>query len=315
MTMIRTSTPVETGKLPSQLGYKDCFTLLGSCFSDEIAGIMDSLFFNMMSNPTGTLYNPASIAAVIRRMDSREHFTMDDVEEIGNGIAAYSSFWHHSRFADTCPEEFLSKANDFMDKAAGHFGKSSVVIVTFGTSWAYRHEKKGIIVANCLKHDAREFKRFFLSPEETARIWSEEIIPAHKDKTWIFTVSPIRHLKDGLHGNALSKAALLAACEEICSRHSSCHYFPAFEIMNDELRDYRYYADDLVHPSTLAVRIIWEKFRSYAFTPETVALMDEAAKIRSGLEHRPLFPGLQDNAAFHEKYLKMKEDFLKKVMP
>ena len=310
--MIKTSTPAETGRLENPLGYKDSIMMLGSCFSDEMAAIMKSLYFNVSSNPTGTLYNPESIAGAIRRMDSGEHFTADDTEEVGAGIKAYCSFHHHTSFASASAEVFLEKANKALDDASGHFRTSGYMAVTFGTSWAYRHKGRGITVANCLRHGQKEFERFFLTADDTFRIW-DGIVKDFPEKTWIFTVSPIRHLKDGAHGNALSKAALLLAVDKLCACNANCRYFPAFEIMNDELRDYRYYAEDMAHPSRLAVKIIWEKFSEYALDSDSLALLSEAASVKAAANHRPLFPELAESESLLMKNRMREEDFIRKI--
>lgn len=310
--MIKTSTPAETGRLENPLGYKDSIMMLGSCFSDEMAAIMKSLYFNVSSNPTGTLYNPESIAGAIRRMDLGEHFTADDTEEVGAGIKAYCSFHHHTSFASASAEVFLEKANKALDDASGHFRTSGYMAVTFGTSWAYRHKGRGITVANCLRHGQKEFERFFLTADDTFRIW-DGIVKDFPEKTWIFTVSPIRHLKDGAHGNALSKAALLLAVDKLCACNANCRYFPAFEIMNDELRDYRYYAEDMAHPSRLAVKIIWEKFSEYALDTDSLALLSEAASVKAAANHRPLFPELAESESLLMKNRMREEDFIKKI--
>lgn len=310
--MIKTSTPAETGRLENPLGYKDSIMMLGSCFSDEMAAIMKSLYFNVSSNPTGTLYNPESIAGAIRRMDSGEHFTADDTEEVGAGIKAYCSFHHHTSFAAASAKTFLEKANKALDEASERFKAAEYIIATFGTSWAYRHKRREMTVANCLRHDQKEFERFFLAADDTFGIW-DEIVKDFPEKTWIFTISPIRHLKDGAHGNALSKAALLLAVDKLCAANTNCRYFPAFEIMNDELRDYRYYAEDMTHPSPVAVKIIWEKFCGYALDSESLALLPEAASVRAAVNHRPLFPELAENGTYTVKSRRREEDFIKKI--
>ena len=311
--MIKTSTPAETGRLENPLGYKDSIMMLGSCFSDEMAAIMKSLYFNVSSNPTGTLYNPESIAGAIRRMDSGEHFTADDTEEVGAGIKAYCSFHHHTSFASASAEVFLEKANKALDDASGHFRTSGYMAVTFGTSWAYRHKGRGITVANCLRHGQKEFERFFLTADDTFRIW-DGIVKDFPEKTWIFTVSPIRHLKDGLHGNQLSKANLLLAADQICRELDFCHYFPSYEILIDELRDYRFYADDMMHPSPLAIQYVWECFGNCYFSPSTFSFMKEWEKIRRGLAHRPFNPETEAHQAFLSQIL-LKIEELKEKFP
>ena len=165
---------------------------------------------------------------------------------------------------------------------------------------------------SCLRHNQKEFERFFLTADDTFGIWNG-IVKDFPEKTWIFTISPIRHLKDGAHGNALSKAALLLAVDKLCAANANCRYFPAFEIMNDELRDYRYYAEDMTHPSALAVKIIWEKFCEYALDTDSLALLSEAASVRAAANHRPLFPELAESESLLMKNRMREEDFIKKI--
>ena len=234
MTMIRTSTPVETEKLPSQLGYKDCFTLLGSCFSDEIAGIMDSLFFNMMSNPTGTLYNPASIAAVIRRMDSREHFTMDDVEEIGNGIAgAVFLYIRRAAFAKQNPAEKLG-FGQVCRPAGGVFeniGEQIGIIFLHdarafqGTDVLHRTVqdfKQGQVCPLVLKNSA-ELGRY--RPARTGERFSVRRVDGHGNAR---AVAYVLHdfPKFGYHGSSLLRAAARGVfCSIIAQKGANINNF------------------------------------------------------------------------------------------
>ena len=225
-----------------------------------------------MNNPFGVLFNPVSIANSISRLMTMEPFCMGDVVERdplygkNAGLSrpkSYVSFYHHGSFASPSPEEFLERANTSLQRTSEYFKDASVVIVTFGTSWVFRHKERDIIVSNCHKVPAYEFRRERLDVDEIVEIFSPLI--SHPEwganKKWIFTVSPIRHLKDGLHGNQISKAILLLAIEKMCASFDNAHYFPAYEIVLDELRDYKYFAEDTVHPSDETVRIVWERFR------------------------------------------------------
>jgi hypothetical protein len=182
--------------------------------------------------------------------------------EIGAGDQRICSFHHHTSFARTSPEEFLENANARLKEARAFFRDCNKVIITLGTSWCYRHIEKGFIVSNCLKRHPKEFARELLSSSETASML-REIMELCPDKEFIFTVSPIRHFKDGAHGNQLSKASLLLGIDEL-----GAEYFPAYEIMMDELRDYRFYAEDMCHPSSQAVNYIGERFLNWAL-PES----------------------------------------------
>jgi len=268
--------------------------ILGSCFSTEISRYIQAQGGDILINPFGVQFNPASIANSVRLLsDTGFLFTENDVIErdpfyrsennsaeknsskdsshipIAPCRGGFTSYYHHGSFTRATRQTFLSDANESLIKARNFYTKTETVIVTFGTSWVFRHRDKGIIVSNCHKHRADEFHRERLSVNQIVTIW--EPILNHSDKKWIFTVSPIRHLKDGLHGNQISKSTLLLACDELCSAlPSKAFYFPSYEIMMDELRDYSWYADDKVHPSEEAVDFIAKRFMTCDITfPES----------------------------------------------
>ena len=316
---MKLTTPVEFPESTVKISSGDRIMSLGSCFADNIGKRLKDRGFDICLNPFGTLYNPASIADSIARLDSGEHFTEKDCVQMGSGSTKWCSFHHHTLAARDTSEEFLASANDSLDRASAFWKSCSKVMVTLGTSWCYRHIggsakncdsadvigcaeenggsvdiignggeetiEGGIVVANCLKRDAKEFRREFLEASETGRI-VRDIILEHPDKQFIFTVSPIRHFKDGAHGNQLSKANLLIGLESGLKAVSGqpeppaptpkrivagatdssngmgvrCDYFPAYEIMLDELRGYRFYAEDMIHPSEQAADYIFERF-------------------------------------------------------
>lgn len=276
--MMKLTTPVEFPKAVVEISYGDRIMVLGSCFADNVGKRLKDRGFELCLNPFGTLYNPSSIERSIARLDSVEHFVESDCVQIGSGSTKWGSFHHHTLMARETPEEFLANANESLDRAAEFWRTCNKVIVTFGTSWCFRHI--GFVVSNCLKRDAREFRREFIPAETTAEI-VRRMVEEHPDKDFIFTVSPIRHFKDGAHGNQLSKASLLIGLDEALKTVSGqatapsstsgkprCDYFPAYEIMLDELRDYRFYAEDMIHPSEQAVNYIFERFIGWAL-PES----------------------------------------------
>lgn len=254
---------------------------LGSCFSTEIGNKLAEEGYGICSNPFGVLYNPASIANSIDFLSQGRIFTEDDViprntNPVASGYKArpqpghrpiapdgegYVSFYHHGSFTRKSPEEFLLNANTSIAAASSAFKKAGWIMVTFGTAWIFRHLERDIIVSNCHKHPAWEFRRELLTVEDITDRW-DDIVKAFPDKHFIFTVSPIRHRKDGMHGNQISKAILLLAVEHMVSAFPNTHYFPAYEIVLDELRDYSWFTDDLTHPSPEAVNIVWERFRT-----------------------------------------------------
>ena len=286
--MLKLQTPVDCGKSRIQISYKDRILIIGSCFADNIGGKMSALGFDVCVNPFGTLYNPQSIAGAIRRLRECMEFTPGDCEQMGSGAGLICSFSHHTSFARKSREEFLEKANRRLHEASEFYRTCNKVIMTLGTTWCYRHIASGQVVSNCLKRDAREFERERMEPEDTVRVLSG-IIGGGNDRSFILTVSPIRHFKDGAHGNQVSKASLLIAADRLCSIfHDRCEYFPSYEIMMDELRDYRFYAEDMLHPSDQAVRYIWDRFCDFALPEEDRGrLTAEEKRLRQSL-HRPI---------------------------
>lgn len=278
---MKLQTPVADAQCKVSISYKDKITMIGSCFSDNVGKSLSNYGFDVCVNPFGTLYNPVSILRSIERLISASAFTEDDCVQIGAGDERYCSFSHHTSFARTGKEEFLDNANLALQNAARHFAESTKVIITLGTSWCFRNTSSGQIVSNCLKRHPGEFVRERLSAQETADCL-KKIVELCKDaesdtfrpKEFIFTVSPIRHFKDGAHGNQISKAGLLLGIEEILAADTA-DYFPSYEIMMDELRDYRFYAEDMCHPTQQAVDYICERFISWALPSEEHHTLEE----------------------------------------
>lgn len=249
---------------------------LGSCFSTEMGKRLSDAGYRVTDNPFGVLFNPISIAGSLERLIDPRPFTEKDVIRRNTNPApkngttppdeGYVSFYHHGSFRRESQELFLSNANHSLSEASTSLSEAEWIIVTFGTAWVFRELERGIIVSNCHKHPASEFRR--------ERITAEEILDRYiplverlQGKKWIFTVSPVRHIKDGLHGNQLSKAILLLAVEELCRRYPDrCHYFPSYEIVLDELRDYSWFGEDYSHPSEKAVDEVYERFKRFALS-------------------------------------------------
>ena len=273
--MIKLSTPVLSPALPVQISLSDRITVLGSCFADSIGRRLSAAGFDVCVNPFGTLYNPVSICNSVARLGSALPFTEADCVEMGAGAGLVCSFAHHTSFARPSSEEFLSAANASLKEAAEFWKGSNKVLVTLGTAMVWKRTDSGEVVTNCLKRPSEEFSHEMLGLEQTTALL-QMLLRSNPDKEFIFTVSPIRHLGDGAHLNTISKATLQLAVQ----RSGAC-YFPAYEILLDELRDYRFYADDLCHPSSLAEEIIWQRFLGSAVVPGDIsqaALNEKAAR-------------------------------------
>ena len=273
--------------LDETIVYGDGLLFLGSCFADEVGGICRGLGFDAVVNPFGVLYNPASIAQSVERLSSGSLFTSDDVIMVGEG--QYCTFSHNTAFWNSSEKVLLEQVNQSLAEAHALFMKAKWIIISLGTSWVFRNKETQKVVSNCHKLPASQFERQFLSVEESTQFLSE-MVRQHPDKQFIFTVSPLRHLKDGLHENQLSKAALLLAVNEVCKVFGNAHYFPAYEILLDELRDYRFYKEDMVHPTEQAVRYIWERFVDFAINPSEKPAMKAANELRQMFHHRSQFP-------------------------
>ena len=286
--MIKLQTPVEIPESSIKIGFSDAIILLGSCFSDNIGSIMKDMGFDVMTNPFGTLYNPVSVCNSIRRLDSAVPFSEDECVQMGAGSQLFGSFSHHTAAARSSKEELLAAVNAALSDANAFFRRASTIIITLGTAWTFRFNATGEIVSNCLKRDAKEFTRECL-PLRTCEVLLNSLVERYPSKRFIFTVSPIRHLKDGAHGNQLSKSTLLLAVDSVVQKHADrCCYFPAYEIMMDELRSYRFYAEDMVHPSAQAVNYIWERFCEFALTKTEMATLETNRKAFLRSRHRTI---------------------------
>ena len=284
--MLKLQTPVVFQ--PSRVGVtlSDTVMVLGSCFADNIGSRMADYGFNVCVNPFGTLYNPVSLANAVARLENGLPFSEDECVEMGAGAGLICSFSHHTSFARPTREQFLSDANSSLEEAHRFWLEANKVLITLGTSFCYRNLASGEVVANCLKRPAAEFSREMLSLENVS-ILLDVLVSRHPDKQFIFTVSPVRHLSDGAHANQLSKSTLLLALEKL-SWNPDVDYFPAYEIFMDELRDYRFYAEDMSHPSSQAVDYIWERFCDFAVSDSERDTLQKNIKACRQSRHRPL---------------------------
>lgn len=263
--------------------------MLGSCFTDNIGSKLTDSLVDCSVNPMGTLYNPASIAVAMFDLLYERNYTAGELFQ-QNGL--WHSWSHHSKFSGTDPDKVIAEMNHSAVEARNMLKNASALIITFGTSYIFRLKEGRNVVANCHKMPATMFDREFLTSTMTIGIWKKilrEISARFPDLKVIFTVSPIRHLADGAHGNQLSKAALLSAIDKLVTEHPArAIYFPSYEIMMDDLRDYRFYAPDMVHPSQVAIDYIYSIFCNSFMTDEDIKLNDEGEKLTKRLRHRPI---------------------------
>lgn len=301
--MMKLQTPVADEPCKVGISYEDKIMMLGSCFTDNIGRQLVDYGFDVCVNPFGTLYNPVSILRSVERLISGTPFIAEDCVQIGAGDTRWCSFSHHTSFARASREEFLEHANMALKAAHEHFLSCSKVIITLGTSWCFRHKESDAIVSNCLKHHASEFFRERLSAAEVTEALRRivelccESSAGVCPKQFIFTVSPIRHFKDGAHGNQISKSALLLGIDDLLAGLPAdlsmnpfyfADYFPAYEIVMDELRDYRFYAEDMCHPTQQTVDYIRERFLGWSLhANESPRLQEKIREYRRSC-HIPL---------------------------
>lgn len=301
-------TEVLLPDVSGKVGYRSPFLMMGSCFASNIGAKLIRLKLPVLVNPFGVIYNPFSIAKSVKMMVMQDQLSQGDLF-LQNGV--WNSYSHHSSFSRMGAEECLENINHSILSGSTILRDSSHVVVTLGTSWAYKLKENGDIVANCHKTSAKEFERIFISASETVDCLANmihQVREVNPSVNFMLTVSPIRHLKDGLVENQRSKSSLIVACHELCRRFNFVSYFPSYEIMMDELRDYRFYDEDMVHPSALATDIIFNKFVEAAFDADSKKAMADIDKLLKSKEHRPVNPNTQAHYLFKKRMLEKVEE-------
>ncbi|WP_430411810.1 GSCFA domain-containing protein [Kordia sp.] len=275
--------------------------LLGSCFSEHMGKKLSYYKFNTFQNPVGILFHPKAIENLILKAINQDEFTEDD-------IFYANERWHcfeaHSALSTIDKDVLLSNLNTALKETFKTLHEASHIIITLGTAWTYRYIETDTIVANCHKIPQKKFLKELLSVDDiTASVENcVALLKSINPKiTTIFTVSPVRHLKDGFIENQRSKAHLLAGIHQVVTARHQIHYFPSYEIMMDELRDYRFYTEDMIHPNVLAIQYIWEKFSHAWISHESETTMKTIENIQKGLAHKPFNPNAQQHQDFLAK--------------
>lgn len=309
----RTEVPLVKSQFP--ITYESKIFLIGSCFAENIGEKFEYFKFKNQVNPFGIIFNAVSIEKLIRRVVEKRYFTEKD-------IFYHNEAWHcfevHSELSNLDQGDFLVHLNRLIDETHDQLNEVSHFVITLGTSWVYRDVVSGKIVANCHKVPQKQFTKELLSIEiieKSIQNIIHLVASINANTKFTFTVSPVRHIKDGFVENQVSKANLLLAVYAIVNRHSSiANYFPSYEIMMDELRDYRFYGEDMLHPNQVAIDYIWIKFFENFVAENEFATMQKICDIQKALHHRPFNP----NSESHQKFLKsieVKILALKKKLP
>ena len=311
---MKLTTPIKLSRQNPPINYSSKVLLLGSCFAQNMGAKLEYYKFQQCTNPFGILFHPVAIEKLITRAVNQTWFTSKDV-------FLQNEQWHcflaHSKLSNTSEEDLISALNSALEKLRFSLLEASHVVFTFGTAWVYRHLKKDAIVANCHKVPQKEFVKQLLSPDDVSDVLlgiETKLRTINPTCSIINTVSPVRHIKDGLIANSRSKAHLIAGVQEIVSPEKLNYYFPSYEIMMDELRDYRYYKEDLIHPNQTAIAIIWEKFLSSWVASETFEIQKKIAVIQNGLLHIPFNENSKAHIHF-KKDLEVQISQVQKALP
>jgi hypothetical protein len=306
-------TTVDIKPSETKLTYGDSAMFLGSCFAAYIGDRMKFCKMPAMINPSGTIYNPESIFTTISNIISNKPAVIDDLYNFND---VWISFNHYTDFSSGNPDMLLDKINEQNEKAFTFLKNASFLFITFGTARVYRFKKTGALVSNCHKIPGVNFDSELLSVENIINKWIpvlDELSVFNPKLKVIFTISPVRHWKDGAYGNRLSKSTLFLAVDELMKHKTKPSYFPAYEIQMDDLRDYRFYADDMLHPSSAAIDYIWEKFSETYFEKSTIDLQQSVQKISKAVEHRIMTDSKIKKRLFAEKILKQINDITQKT--
>ncbi|MFI3320957.1 MAG: GSCFA domain-containing protein [Rikenellaceae bacterium] len=290
-------TKVEKVDFKNKIDYKSTIFMIGSCFSANIGEKLIVRRFNTLYNPLGTLYNPQSVVDTLTILKEKRLITTDDLffhREL------YGSFIANTLLTSSRAAEAVEMINSAIIRGEKQLRESDFIIITLGTSLCYYQKESGKAVANCHKFPAADFERKLIDSDETYELFASLFKQEYfKDKHIIFTVSPVRYIKDGFAVNSVSKAHLLVAVDNLCKKFENVDYYPSYEIFNDELRDYRFYDSDMVHPSKIGVDYVWERFSTEVIDVDSQRYMKEVESVVKALAHRPQNP----QSAAHQKFL------------
>ncbi len=306
--MVLLRTEIFPDKPSLEFNYHKPMMMVGSCFTENMGAKLEEIRYPVDVNPFGIIYNPLSVANSLELLLSQKEFKEDDLFYYNE---LYNSYFHHGRFSDISVEATLERINSRINYSSDFIRKARYLVITFGTAWVYELKASGQVVSNCHKVPSKEFNRRLLDVDEVASRYHallDSIKAINPDVRFIMTVSPVRHLKDGAHGNQVSKAKLLLAIDELEKREDVC-YFPSYEIMLDDLRDYRFYDEDLSHPNQLAVDYIWEKFQEGFFQKDLIEISEKVRNLMRAMNHRPFHESTQQ----YQKFLKAHLDKARKL--
>lgn len=293
-------TEINIADSEEKIEINDKIFSIGSCFSSEISALLANGQLRALNNPFGTIFNPYSINVAIKKLHDSEFYTENDLITYNDQVISLD---HHTSFNSAFTHKTLEKINSGIEEGNLFLQTAKWVIVTYGTAFIHEFLPKNKLVANCHKIPGKFFEKRLLTNQEISNSIRDTILNLKdicpQDVQILFTVSPVRHTKDGMVENTLSKAKLISAIHEVIPDFENCQYLPVYEIMMDDLRDYRFYKEDMIHPSAQAVNYIFEKFGNAFFSNETMDFIEENFKIHQALQHKPA----DETNAKYQKFL------------
>jgi hypothetical protein len=311
---------LDIKSLGKPINHQHQLLLIGSCFTENIGEKLKKNKFSVLENPNGILFNPVSVAEAIINVIQNKKYTSDDLFCLNE---TWHSWQHHSRFSGITPEDAIDKINTSTEQAHRFLKKADYLFITLGSAWVYTlteraaNTGKNIVAANNHKAPATWFDKKLMSPvevEDTLYNMLQQLQAFNPAIKTIFTISPVRHLREGAINNNRSKAVLIQAVHSLIEKSDHLYYFPAYELVIDELRDYRFYAEDLVHPNYTATEYVWMKFVDTCMTDESKNLMRQIADINLAYQHNPFNPATQQHKKFLTSYVE-KTEVLQKQFP
>ncbi len=302
-------TELGVNPFPFNLSHSDAVVFFGSCFSENIGHRFQQLAYQTLVNPHGILFGSPAILANLKRVLNKELPKDNELLEAGT---QWAHWYGHSALYGSSKQELLQNIAAADAQTRSYLKQARVCFITLGSSWVYRHKKENFVVGNCHKQEANVFVKE-LQTNNQVEADLQAMITLLRDFNpkleIVFTVSPVKHIRDGLVENNLSKAILLVATQQMAAKNEQVHYFPAYELLSEDLRDYRYYAADMAHPSEQAVNYIWEKLCTTIFSADELQLNVKIERLRNAQNHRPLFPDSMENKSFQANLKRQLEQF------
>ena len=315
MTALKFKLTLASKRSENSIGYRDSLFLIGSCFSENMGAKLNTHLFKVFENPHGILFNPISVAQSLSDCIHNKQYTEADLFQLNE---VWNSWQHHSRFSGISSKEALDKINNSIAKAHTFLKTADHIVITLGSAWVYQLNSQsphaaGLVVANNHKAPATWFDKALMKPDALVLLLNkmvEDLLQFNPHLQIIFTISPVRHLREGLVENNRSKAVLIQAVHEIVDSTENVAYFPSYEYVIDDLRDYRFYAEDLVHPNYAASNYVWEKWIETYMNEETQGIMKQVAELQLAVQHKPFFAGSTQHKEFLQNCIVKSERLL-----